>query len=211
MVLCFAFLVVVNVDEAPKTLKLVLLLILTLAYAIGYYRRGNQLTFDRIHYWIIVLSLFLLWVIYSATLLREPLIAFSFLAILLGVSVLLGIWSHWLNLHKTTSLRGLLISYVSLSAIGIVLFVLAYAWFGLEWSDPTVSDKTVTGYWILYFSGSVYYSNAVGDIVPIGTARWFVLVESACSVMFHVIIVARAINKLGYQRDQHKQQENGGP
>ena len=198
--------VVLFVDGAPKTVKLVLLLTAMLAYAIANYRGGNQRTIDRVQYWIRVGVGSLIWLAYLATLLNEPPIALSFLGVFLVVSILFETVGNWLALRRTNSELVLVTSYVSLSAIWILIFGVAYAWAGLEWSSPAIQDKAVSGNWPLYFSGSVYYSNAVGDVVPVGNARWIVLVESAWSVVFHVIIVARVVSNLGARREQSERQ-----
>lgn len=110
---------------------------------------------------------------------------------------------NFIGLFKVRTLIGIIISYTVISFMLVVLsgylytIASAYPGNGIIWA---ASGTTFTSWDYIYFSSSVYYSNALGDIFPLGMSKVIMQVESAFSFVFHIIILGAVISGWGKKK-----------
>jgi len=128
--------------------------------------------------------------------------------LLIGGIIAISIASLVMNfkgLFKVRTLIGVTISYAAISFMAVVFFgylytiATAYPGNGLIW---TGSGTTFAGWDYVYFSSSIYYSNALGDIIPVGASKVMMQIESAFSFVFHIIILGYVISELGKKKSK---------
>lgn len=123
----------------------------------------------------------------------------TFLIILVG-----GVVIKLVGIFRSESLLRMVLSYAVLSFNIIVLFGYGFSLLsGLEgqhvaWADSNIEVESAWNY--VYFSSSVYYSNLVGDILPLGYSKFLMQFESAVSYIFHIIIIGFIISNMGKRK-----------
>lgn len=160
----------------------------------------NDDLFIRCLHWAYFLFFLLLSVTYVAVSVKEMEISLLTLIILpipIIISILIPIIS---DLWNPKNLFGLIFSYIFLAFLLIVLFGYGFVILGLS-QDNAVKwvsdDKALDGTWdFIYFSAQNFYSNSLGDIIPLGMSRVWAVIEFITGTVIHVILLGMIISRL---------------
>lgn len=128
-------------------------------------------------------------------------IIWAILMLIGGIVVILiaSLVMNFIGLFKVRTLIGIIISYAVISFMLVVLsgylytIASAYPGNGIVW---TGSGTTFTSWDYIYFSSSVYYSNALGDIFPLGASKIIMQFESVISFIVHIIVLGYVVSGL---------------
>jgi len=192
------------VFDGPKTLKIASALFFIVANILRILNSPNNKKnlFFRYTDFATLSLMTLFTATYVAASVGEIIIAQGLLIFAFAVIVLANLIVHTIPLIKSKKLNtfDIISRYLLISFLLIVFFGLVYAILngfpgqGLIYEDSATAIENTGD--ILYFSSSIFYSNAIGDIIPQGYSKLLSQIETALSHVLHIILLGILIAKL---------------
>jgi hypothetical protein len=187
-----------------KTLNIISIFAIVLFQFFYNIKVGYKDFFSKLINWSIFFITFLFSIFYIAVTVNEPNVAFSMVIFALVIFFILPSIIHFRNVWKSESFYEIIIWYPLLSFSLILLFGFIFLISGIfsgneiKWA---INNSKLDNLWdFVWFSGSVFYSNTFGDIIPFGYSRAIALLEVAVSFFLHVIILGYIISRFSNQR-----------
>jgi hypothetical protein len=170
-------------------------------------RRNAFLSFVQ---WAGLAMFVLLAIAYSAAAVQEYDIAAISLLVLF-FSFLVGAWvSNVRALWKSDSWVLVVIAYpvVSFTTVAIFAFLYSVTSGFPEQAVIDSSGQLVKASWdLMYFSSSVFYSNAFGDMLPHGYSKLITQIELAFSAIIHVIVLGMVVARMADAEKEKKKRK----
>lgn len=193
--------------ESAPTIRIISLL-LFLGAIISFNLKNNKIKemsiFSIFSNWFLIGVLSILSLIYIAISVGDIEIATGLMitSVILMLVSLLVIYSF--GLFKTENLLVIILAYLAISFLLIVLFGLGFTTiegFNKGHLILTASNSSLKSSWdYVYFSSSAFYSNSLGEIVPVGLSKTLMQIESAISYLYHTIIIGFVISAISNKK-----------
>lgn len=197
LIISFMFFTVAWRINVPVTVKIIALLILSMAYTLYTLKVRRS--------WTNIFNTILIWlsfIIYLATSVKDVNVAIIGLLIMMVMILAGSLITALLDLYNTEKIPNLIISYILLAFMVIVSFGVFYITTGVSEGNfikNSFSNTTVTNtYDYLYFSSITYYSSGYGEYYPVGDRmRLITQIEVAFSFVIHIIVLGMVLSRLG--------------
>ncbi len=197
------------IKTTPKSVKIFSALFFTVSQAVYYVKTSdeNTLFFTKFIHWLSFGLMFTFTCVYISFSVGDILIAVWFLFIISFVVLISNIVFYYIGLHKSKTIYSIILNYLLFSLLVIVLFGFVFTISTGFDGNGLVYDKTTTNLFssweYVYFSSSIYYSNALGDILPQGYSKLIVQFESVFSYVFHIIILGFLISNFYNKKEEN--------
>ncbi len=187
--------------NTPPSLKIISTIIFLVTYAL--FKVKNKVKevglFLRFIDWLNFGIMTLFTIVYIAISLGDGDIAIGLFILFLFTIFLASIALNITGMFKKPRLFTIIISYFLVSFSFIILCGFIFSLVSVNEKNALfLSDKTkVTLVWdYIYFSATSYYTSSLGEIQPVGLSRLIMIIETALSYLFHVIILGFLIGNL---------------
>lgn len=125
----------------------------------------------------------------------------AFLIELIGMT-----YAYCLFLLESKNIWSISLFYSVIAILGIVLFCSLFVIVGISEGNglrfSNDNARVMDFREILFFAASVFYGNALGNILPVGYSKLLMIVELAISFVFHSIIIGHVINSIPYKTER---------